>query len=224
MQATTTPSFFRTLLILGRVSNLPTVWSNCLAAWLLNHGASWNNFYALTAGATMLYLGGMFLNDAFDAGFDRKHRTERPIPAGQVSHRAVWQIGITLLALGWLCMLLLGFATALGGLLLVGAIVLYDAIHKRTRFAPLLMAACRFLLYLVAAAATQLPVSTSVQAHAFGLAVYITGLSHLARVESEGSLASRWPLALLFAPCAVAIRLTSARTTSSWSTPPRTPR
>jgi len=213
---TATPSFFRTLLILGRVSNLPTVWSNCLAAWLLNHGASWNNFYVLAVGATVLYVGGMFLNDAFDAEFDQQHRAERPIPSGQISRSAVWQIGATLLVLGWLCLLMLGFATALGGLLLVGAIVLYDAIHKRTKFAPLLMAACRFLLYVVAAAATQLPVGTPVLAHGFGLAAYITGLSYLARVESTGSIASRWPLALLFAPCAVAIGLTSARATSSW--------
>jgi 4-hydroxybenzoate polyprenyltransferase len=214
--ATTTPNIFRTFLILGRVSNLPTVWSNCLAAWLLNHGAAWNNFYVLLVGASLLYVGGMFLNDAFDAAFDQKHRTERPIPTGRISRRAVWQIGFTLLVAGWSCLLLLGFATALGGLVLVVAIVLYDAIHKRTRFAPLLMAACRFLLYVVAAAATQLPVSTPVQAHAFGLAAYITGLSYLARVESTGSLTGRWPLALLFAPCVIAIGLTTARATSSW--------
>jgi len=216
VRTATTPSLLRTLLVLGRISNLPTVWSNSLAAWLLNHGAAWNNFYVLLVGATLLYVGGMFLNDTFDAGFDRLHRTERPIPAGRISVRAVWQIGCTLLALGWLSLLLLGFATALGGLLLLGAIVLYDAIHKRTRFAPLLMAACRFLLYVVAAAATQLPVSTPVLTHALGLAAYITGLSYLARVESTGSIASRWPLALLFAPCVIAIVITTARATSSW--------
>ena len=66
MQATPPPNLFRTLLVLGRVSNLPTVWSNCLAAWLLNFGAAWNNFYVLLAGTTMLYVGGMYLNDAFD--------------------------------------------------------------------------------------------------------------------------------------------------------------
>src|SRR5260221_167869 len=34
----------RTLLILGRVSNLPTVWSNCLAGWWLGGGG---NFWKL---------------------------------------------------------------------------------------------------------------------------------------------------------------------------------
>ena len=130
---------FRTLLVLGRISNLPTVWSNCLAAWLLNGGESWKNFYVLSAGATSLYIGGMFLNDAFDVAFDRQHRQERPIPSGQITARAVWLIGGGMMLLGWLLMLMLGLTVALFALLLVGAIILYDAVHKRTAFAPLIM-------------------------------------------------------------------------------------
>ena len=33
---------------------------------------------------SLFYVGGMYLNDAFDAGWERQHRPERPIPAGQV--------------------------------------------------------------------------------------------------------------------------------------------
>ena len=29
---------FKAILILGRISNLPTVWSNCLAAYILSEG------------------------------------------------------------------------------------------------------------------------------------------------------------------------------------------
>ena len=190
----------RTLLILGRISNLPTVWSNCLAAWLLNGGQSWNNFYVLCLGATLLYLGGMFLNDAFDAAFDRQFRPERPIPSGQISARAVWMIGSALLLLGWLSLLLLGLSVALVALLLVGAIIYYDAVHKRTSYAPLLMAACRFLLYLVAASATMRTVNDAVVWHGLALAAYITGLSYLARTESGQGMLRRWPLLLLLAP------------------------
>lgn len=216
MQAPTSPNLIRTLLVLGRVSNLPTVWSNCLAAWLLNHGAAWNDFYVLLVGATLLYVGGMYLNDAFDAAFDQQHRVERPIPAGRISRRTVWQIGITFLVLGWIGLALLGLLTAIIGLLLVGGIVLYDAVHKRTSFAPLFMAACRFLLYLVAAAATLRPIGAPVMAHALAIAAYITGLSYLARVESAGSFVSRWPLALLFSPVVVAVWLTTARAEIAW--------
>ena len=76
---TDTLTRLRALLVLGRVSNLPTVWSNCLAGWLLGGGGnSALKFAALCAGTTCLYIGGMFLNDAFDADFDRQHRQERP--------------------------------------------------------------------------------------------------------------------------------------------------
>src|SRR5213594_1545943 len=36
--------YWRTLLILGRASNVPTVWSNCLAGWLLGGGGSIGRF------------------------------------------------------------------------------------------------------------------------------------------------------------------------------------
>jgi len=88
----------RTFLILGRVSNLPTVWSNCLAGWWLGGGGNFRNLPFLLAGATFLYVGGMFLNDAFDAEFDRRYRKERPIPSGMIELKSVWRWGLG----GWL--------------------------------------------------------------------------------------------------------------------------
>jgi len=49
---------------------------------------------------SLLYIGGMFLNDAFDATFDRQYRTERPIPSGAVKERTVWLCGLACIALG----------------------------------------------------------------------------------------------------------------------------
>jgi UbiA prenyltransferase family len=206
----------RTLLVLGRISNLPTVWSNCLAAWLLNGGQAWNNFYVLSIGATLLYIGGMFLNDAFDAEFDRQFRKERPIPSGQITTHTVWWIGSTLLLVGWLLLSLTGKSAAIMTPLLVGAIILYDAVHKRTTFAPLLMAACRFLLYVVAASATMRAVNDAVIWHGLALAAYITGLSYLARGESGQGTTRRWPLLLLLAPLITSVMINSNRDMISW--------
>ena len=139
----------RVLLVLGRISNFPTVWSNCLAAWLLGGGGPWGRFGLLGLGATLLYVGGMFLNDAFDVAFDRQYRAERPIVAGQVSRRFVWIAGALLLCLGWLATFPLGTKAAAFGALLLLCIVLYNWVHKRTSFAPILMACCRFLLYFL---------------------------------------------------------------------------
>src|SRR5580698_6010042 len=94
------PSKLRTLLILGRVSNLPTVWSNCLAGWCLGGHGSVASLVWMALSASFLYEGGMFLNDAFDAEFDYHHRRTRPIPSGAITEREVWRWGWVWLALG----------------------------------------------------------------------------------------------------------------------------
>lgn len=207
---------FGTLLVLGRISNLPTVWSNCLAAWLLNGGGDCLSFILLCSGATLLYVGGMFLNDAFDADFDRQFRQERPIPSGQIAERDVWWIGGELVFFGWLLLFLLGNTVALLALALVAAIILYDAIHKHTEAAPLLMALCRFLLYLVAGAATFQTVNEPVLWHGLALAAYIVGLSFLARKESGQGRVSLSPLLLLIAPLVMNLWLNPNRNALSW--------
>ena len=72
----------RAWMVLGRISNLPTVWSNCLAGcWL----GGWNTPGAvllLCLGSTLLYTGGMFLNDVCDVDFDAEFRRDRPIVSG----------------------------------------------------------------------------------------------------------------------------------------------
>src|SRR5881628_2104713 len=126
--------YWRTLLVLGRVSNLPTVWSNCLAAWLLGGGGSVGRFLLLGFGATCLYLGGMFLNDAFDIEFDREYRNERPIPSQQITLEEVWRWGFGWLGAGTVILVLLGKSTGVLAILLLVCIILYDAIHKLIAF------------------------------------------------------------------------------------------
>jgi len=204
------PSFLRALLLLGRVSNLPTVWSNCLAGWLIAGGGGWPAFLQLCAGASLLYVGGMFLNDACDERFDRAHRPERPIPSGAIFGRLVWILSGAWLAGGTTLLLTMRPELTIPSLGLLAAIVVYDVVHKRTAFSPLIMASCRFLLYLVAGAAASGLISPPLLLSAGALAAYVTGLSFVARTESTGTLAGRWPLALLLIPIAVAAGLRGA--------------
>jgi heme O synthase-like polyprenyltransferase len=198
----------RTLLILGRTSNLPTVWSNCLAAWWLG-SKDWDletkRLPLLLAGATLLYIGGMFLNDAFDANFDAQFRRERPIPSGAISERAVWVTGFGLLAAGLVCLSFLGMTTAILGVLLVACIVLYDAVHKLITVSPVLMAACRFFLYLVAASTGSDGVTGAAVWSGLALGAYIVGLSYVAGKESTRTAVRYWPCVFLGAPVVLAI-------------------
>jgi UbiA prenyltransferase family protein len=195
----------RTLLVLGRVSNLPTVWSNCLAGWWLGGFGHRERLPVLFGGTTFLYLGGMFLNDAFDVEFDRQYRKERPIPAGAIRLEAVWRWGLIWLAIGGALLLGLGAQTGGFGVALVLCIVVYDACHKRTRVAPVLMGLCRFLLYLVAASTGVDGITGWSIWCGLALAAYVVGLSLLARGESTGSLVGYWPAIPLAAPIGLAL-------------------
>lgn len=202
-------AYLRTLLVLGRTSNLPTVWSNCLAGWILGGQGDWHLFTLLCLGATSVYVGGMFLNDAFDANFDRQYRKERPIPAGAISEAAVWLWSFAGLTTGTMLLIALGKGATLFTVLLVGCIVLYDAVHKLIVLSPLLMAACRFLLYLVAASAAEEGVTGLALWSALALAAYVLGLSYIARKESLGGPPPFWPASLLALPILLALLVNS---------------
>jgi 4-hydroxybenzoate polyprenyltransferase len=195
----------RTLLILGRVSNLPTVWSNCLAGWWLGGGENFANLPFLFFGGSALYVGGMYLNDAFDADFDRQHRPERPIPSGAISAPVVWGWGLAWLGLGALSLIVIGKTTGALALVLILCILLYDATHKVITASPWLMGACRFWIYVIAGSTASWGVNGWPIWCGVALALYVAGLSHMARLESSRATIPRWPLALLATPVFLAL-------------------
>jgi UbiA prenyltransferase family len=190
----------RAWMILGRISNLPTVWSNCLAGcWL----GGWNTPMALgllCLGSTLLYVGGMFLNDVCDFKFDAEFRRERPIVTGTISRRAA-TIASTILFIAGI--ILISTINNRSGLLAIGLtllIVTYDWSHKHIRTAPLLMAGCRFLLYLTAAAAGLSGITPRAVIFGAALGIYVTGLSYIARGESRPAPTLPGIWLLLFLP------------------------
>lgn len=195
----------RTLLALGRVSNLPTLWSDCLAGWWLSGGGRGKALPGLFLGTTLLYLAGMYLNDAFDVEFDRQRRAGRPIPSGRISRQAVWRLGGLWLGLGLACLFLAGPAAGWLGLVLAVFILIYDATHKVITAAPWLMGACRFWVYVIAGAASAAGLNGWSIFCGAALGVYVAGLSYLARRESSPGRPPRWPLACLAVPIVLAL-------------------
>src|SRR5436853_3024192 len=121
----------QTLLRLGRVSNLPTVWTNVIAAATISNAAADIADVALVGLAmTAFYVGGMYLNDFFDREIDARERPGRPIHAGDIGAATVSAIGFALLAAGVAFLAPFGPFTALWALALAVAIVLYDAWHN----------------------------------------------------------------------------------------------
>ena len=102
-----------TLLKLGRVSNLPTVWTNVLTGTVLGGGSPWSGRTSIVALAmSLFYVGGMFLNDYCDRNVDARERPRRPIPAGEISERMVAAIACALLV-AWMALIaMFGIAAA----------------------------------------------------------------------------------------------------------------
>jgi hypothetical protein len=195
----------RTLLILGRVSNLPTVWSNCLAGWWLSGGGNVWKLPFLFLGVSALYTGGMFLNDAFDVEFDRQRRSSRPIPSGKISENTVWKFGWAWLALGILCLVFLGKLPGALAVVLAACIVIYDAAHKAVNASPWLMGLCRFWVYVIAGTIGGNALNGNSVWCGFALAFYVVGLSYVARRESFRGKIPLWPLLFLAAPVFLAM-------------------
>jgi len=194
-----------TALTLGRVSNLPTVWSNVLAGTVLAGGQLEANVTALVlAAVSCLYVAGMYLNDVCDVGWDCRHRPERPIPSGAATRAEVALWGAALMMAGPLLLLAAGGSAALGGVGLAAAILLYDVVHKHFAPAPWIMGACRALVYGATGLAAG-GLTPGLFAGAAALTAYVAGLTHAARTEHL-SVPTAWgPLLLLAAPVALAL-------------------
>jgi 4-hydroxybenzoate polyprenyltransferase len=190
----------RAYLLLARVSNLPTVWSNVLAGLVAGSAigapgssASPATVALLLASASAFYTGGMFLNDAFDAPFDRRARPERPLPRGDVGVAEAFTVGGALLALG-LALVSPNRRALLFGLALAAAIVVYDARHKGSAAAPLVMGACRGLVYLMSAAIGI--VSSAAWVGGGVMLLYVAGLTLVAKRAGANA---RWLIPALIA-------------------------
>ncbi|MCP4847286.1 MAG: UbiA family prenyltransferase [Verrucomicrobiaceae bacterium] len=211
---------------IARVSNLPTVWANCIAGWLLGGGAEGLSslgeltglvsLVVLIFGASFVYSAGMVMNDAVDVGFDREHRPDRPLPSGEISLNMAWGLAIALLGGGVVLMVLASASPALS-LLLAGMIIGYNVFHRRWEGSVWLMGGCRTLLYLVAASVA-LPGGWFIEAvviWAIALGVYTVGITLAARGEAEDKGTGKLGLSMLAAPLLAAVVIYFSRADQS---------
>ncbi len=207
---------------LGRVSNLPTIWTNTLAGVALAGASPWHwATVPAVLGLSSAYLGGMFLNDAFDRAIDARERPGRPIPSGVVDANTVFALGFSLLLAAVAA--LSASATAFGvaptpaalcGLALSGTIIGYNWSHKGNPMSPLTMGLCRLLTYVAAGLAATALLSGPLLYAAIMSLCYLIGLTYVAKQESFGSVRNLWPLLFLAAP--VVYGVLHARGPAAW--------
>lgn len=182
-----------------RLMRLPTVFtalSNILCGYLVTHDASLaellqqSQLYLLLLASAGLYLGGMVLNDVFDAQLDAIERPERPIPSGNISRRAALIFGNLLLVIGIAAAGMVSSVSLQIAAMLAVAVVAYDTVLKNTAAGSFGMATCRFLNLLLGSSAVGgwtdlLRLPQLGIAGALGL--YILGVTWFARNEAGNS-------------------------------------
>jgi 4-hydroxybenzoate polyprenyltransferase len=143
----------RDWLALARVSNLPTVWMNVLAAAVLATGRlELSSYLLLLTALSVFYAAGMVWNDVMDRELDAVAKPERPIPSGRISVEQARAGGAGLFALGLALLLAAPHASAFWpGLALVALIAAYDRWHKAHPATVLAMAGCRVGVFVVTA-------------------------------------------------------------------------
>lgn len=211
------PASRANLLTWLQLMRLPTVFtalSNILCGFLLTHRLNvqtlpqQKELWWLLGSTIGLYLGGMVLNDFFDARLDAVERPERPIPSGRISRAAAGIFGTSLMLFG----VLAASFTGLPGLLIAGLIVpsvlAYNAFLKSTIVAPLGMGTCRFLNLMLGASAVPdveslwhfIPVTA-----AASLGIYVAGVTLFARQEAVRSRAGSLISGVVILLCGIAL-------------------
>ncbi len=194
------------ILTLGRASNLPTVWTNCLAVTALAGSLETRpslGWVCIVLSGCLLYLAGCTWNDAFDVQWDAKFRPERPIPSGEISLQKVILIGVVEVVLAVALSAVAAFPSLLPHILLtLAAILLYDWLHKQTPWAVLLMVACRICWALTVwkwatMQTTSLPVIAGLLGYLTSLASAILLISLVARKEAKGETNAGFVLTVL---------------------------
>jgi hypothetical protein len=188
-------------LTLARVSNSPTVASDVLAGAALAGALEPSGSIALLVIAMVVfYTAGMLLNDVCDFRWDLTHRPDRPLVQGVVARSAAASATLALFVLGSALLWLVGPRAFLSGLILIGFIVLYDVWHKGNPLSPLVMAACRLLVYVTAFATFAWPPTWMLLVAGSLLAAHLVGLTAIAKSESRPTVTGYWPAALLCLP------------------------
>jgi hypothetical protein len=181
----------RSYLRLLRIPNVFTSFANVVAGVCLARGGEFYPRDALVVLASgCLYCAGMVWNDFFDRHIDAEERPDRPIPAGEVSATAAAALGGALSALG------LGLAAWHGPLplllagILLGAILLYDAVVKGSWAGPVAMGTCRALNVLLGSSVVPLGPSWFAPL-AVVLGVFTLLITELSRFEVGGTRPER---------------------------------
>lgn len=208
----TVVSKIRAFAELGRISNLPTTFTNVMvgvaigaygAVEPIDSGVVWTSIAIAWPAVACFYIAGMAMNDLVDVRLDAQERPQRPIPSGRVSRRAAAIFIIALFAIGVIVLSQINQTAVRTGLTLIVLIVLYNFLHARTAVSVLLLGLARGMVYAVGAAAIMPAMDwPHIEIVGGAMALYVAGFSLIARREMQPQARQLRIVAILL-PCIV---------------------
>jgi len=212
-----------THLSLGRVSNLPTVWTNVLAAGAMAGAAMPSDgWLSVLIAMSLFYIAGMYYNDVCDAQYDKQHQPHRPIAAALITRERVEAYAIAYALLGFLLVYnarmaapMASESASVGWLLsvcaLVALIIAYNRHHKNNPLSPLIMAACRAAVLVTTGYTLTGTLPPMLLLMVLATLCWVIGLTYFAKHEQSDRvsthLLNRWPLALMSVPVFIGVTL-----------------
>jgi 4-hydroxybenzoate polyprenyltransferase len=188
---------------LMRLPNIFTAMADVAMGFLFVKGdADLSDFWVLgvlLASSSLLYIGGVVLNDVVDHELDTIERPNRPLPSGRVTPRAACLFGGIALfvgtALGWAVALAVGrLLPGVVATLLAACVLIYNGMLKHTPLGPVAMGGCRMLNVFLGMSVIAGSFAAENWLVAGGIGLYIAGVTWFARTEATRS--SRLPLVL----------------------------
>lgn len=195
---------------LMRPPNLVTASADVLAGFAAGGLAAPQKLPWLLLATTVLYAGGVVLNDVFDARLDALERPERPIPSGHVTRRAAGVFGGVLLAGGVAAALIASLFSGAVAALIAACALLYNGWGKhRPVTGAVNMGVCRGLNLLLGLSA-----APELFAHRWALALiplaYVAAITVVSRGEVRGGARSSGLAALALVGAVTAVLLAMA--------------
>ena len=171
---------------LVRFPGIFTAFSNVLVGYFFSLHVNPESFslpYLLVTSG-MLFSAGMIFNDFFDIDIDKKERPDRPLPSKKISKQNALFLGIILIVIANIFSLFVGYYALILSISMTIIILLYNYKLKfHSFFGIFSLSGIRFSNILLGFSI--LPFSIETFQYAFPVAIFVCGISILAKDEAN---------------------------------------
>ena len=175
------------VLRLIRLPNLFTAAADSMSGYLLCGGptGSPERWGPLIVASMAIYAAGIALNDLLDLPLDRLERPGRPLPSGALSTKFAGRLILVAFGIGVASASAVGLRASLVALLLIGCVVGYDALLRRTAIGPWVMGLCRGTNVLLGMSIHPMLGGTEGWTVAASYGLFVAGITWISRHETE---------------------------------------